>query len=219
MHFPTRNHFLDFGKIVGSRSIARNNAGNRLTHPIARQGRSFAHVACHLLSISTVGKDSGHVELRNRPLVFVADFTKVVEGLFRVDTSLFDKFLAQYVALLFAGINAWVEEVEEFKQERQAFACTAGKIHREPDIKESLTNRVKARTFVLPVLAGTQVVGVRETFEQGRSLLLAHAHLRSYGSWGFFLVAHGRQTFQQRALAGRQIVQPALIERRDPVEQ
>ena len=35
----------------------------------------------------------------------------------------------------------------------------------------------------------------------------------------FSLVAHARQTFQQRALAGWQVVQSALIERRDSVEQ
>ena len=67
--------------------------------------------------------------------------------------------------------------------------------------------------------AGAQVVGIGETLEQRRSLLLAHAHSRGNGGRCFFLVAHARQAFQQRALAGRQIVQPILIERRDPVEQ
>ena len=126
VHFPTGNHFLDVGKIVGGGSIIRNNAGNRLTHPIASQRRSFAHVARHLLGISTAGKDPRHVELRGRSLAFVTDLTQVIESLFRIDTAFFDKFLAQQAALLIAGIDAWVEEVEEFKQKRQAFARAAG---------------------------------------------------------------------------------------------
>ena len=69
------------------------------------------------------------------------------------------------------------------------------------------------------VLAGAQVVGSGETLEQRRSLLLAHAHSRGNGGRSLFLVAHARQTLQQRALAGRQIVEPILIERRYPVEQ
>ena len=69
----------------------------------------------------------------------------------------------------------------------------------------------------MPVCA--EVVGIGETLEKRRSLLLAHAHSRGNGGWGLLLVAHARQTFQQCALAGWQIVQPALIERRDPVEQ
>ena len=69
------------------------------------------------------------------------------------------------------------------------------------------------------VPAGAQVVGIRETLEQRRSLLLAHAHSRGNGGGCLFLVAHARQTFQQRALAGRQIVEPILIEGRYPVEQ
>ena len=95
VHFPTCNHFLDLGKVVRGGSITRNDAGNRLTHSIASQRRSFAHVARHLLGISTTGKDPRHVELRGRFLVFVADLTEVIEGLLRIDTAFFDKFLAQ----------------------------------------------------------------------------------------------------------------------------
>ena len=109
VHFPTGNHFLDFGKIVGGRSMTRNNAGDRLTHPIASQRRSFAHVARHLFGIPTAGKDPRHVELRGRSLVFAADFAQVIEGLFRIDTAFFDEFLAQQAALLIAGIDAWVK--------------------------------------------------------------------------------------------------------------
>ena len=69
------------------------------------------------------------------------------------------------------------------------------------------------------MLRGAQVVGVGETLEQRRSFLLAHAHSRSNGGWGLLLVAHAGQTFQQRALSGRQVVQSTLIERRNPVEQ
>ena len=125
VHFPTGNHFLDFSEIVGGGSMTRNDAGNRLTHPIAGQRRSFAHVTRHLLGISTAGIDSRHVELRGRSLVLVADLTKVIEGLFRIDTAFLDEFLAQQAALLFSGIDAWVKEVEEFKQERQALARAA----------------------------------------------------------------------------------------------
>ena len=69
------------------------------------------------------------------------------------------------------------------------------------------------------VPAGAQVVGIGETLEQRRSFLLAHAHSRGNGGRCLFLVAHARQAFQKRALAGRQIVEPILIERRYPVEQ
>ena len=62
-------------------------------------------------------------------------------------------------------------------------------------------------------------MGIGETLEQRRSLLLAHAHARGNGGRRLLLVAHARQTFEQCALAGWQIVQPALIERRNPVEQ
>ena len=94
VHFPTFNHLFDFGKVVGSRSIARHDAGNRLTHPIARQRRGFANVNRHLLGISTAGKDPRHLELGGRSLVLVAHFTQVIEGLLRIDTALFDQFLA-----------------------------------------------------------------------------------------------------------------------------
>ena len=150
---------------------------------------------------------------------FVADFTQVVEGPLRVDTALFEKLRAQLKTLFLAGRDARVEEAEEVEQERHAFACGAGKVHREPDVEESLANRVEARTPVLRVLVGAEVVGIGETLEKRRRLLLAHAHARGNGGRRLLLVAHARQTFQQRALTGWQVVQPALIERRDSVEQ
>ena len=62
-------------------------------------------------------------------------------------------------------------------------------------------------------------MGIGETLEKRRRLLLAHAHSRGNGGRRLLLVAHARQTLQQRALTGWQIVQSALIERRDSVKQ
>ena len=207
VHLPSLNHLLDFGEIVGSGRRIRNDACNRPADAVSRQGRGFAHVDRRLLGNSTAGEDSGHVELRGRSLRFVADFTQVVEGLPRVDTALFQKLLAQLKALFLAGLDTWVEEAEEVEQERHALAGTAGEIHREPDVEESLANRVQARTPVSRVPDGAQVMGIGETLEQRRSLLLAHAHSRGNGGRCLLLVAHARQTFEQCALAGWQIVQ------------
>ena len=66
---------------------------------------------------------------------------------------------------------------------------------------------------------GTQVVGIRQALQKRRGLLLAHAHARGNCGGRLLLVAHARKTLQQRTLAGRQIIQPTLIEWRDPVEQ
>ena len=213
VHLPSRDHLLDFGQIVRSGWSARNDTGNRLAHAVSRQGRGFEHVACRLLDISTAGIDSGHVELRSRSLPFVSDFTQVVESFLRVDATLFKKLRAQLASLFVAGRDARVEEGEELKEEWQALACAAGKIHREPDVEESLANRVEARTPILRVPVGAEVVGIGEALEKRRRLLLAHAHSRGNGGRRLLLVAHARQTFQQRALTGWQVVQSALIER------
>ena len=86
-----------------------------MAHIISRQGRSLSHVVRRLFGISTHGKDPGHVKLCDRSLVFVADFTEVVESLFRIGTALCDEFLAQQAASPFAFIDARVEKVEKLK--------------------------------------------------------------------------------------------------------
>ena len=148
VHFPSRDHFLDFGEIVGSGRSAVDNAGNRPAHPVSGQRRGFDHVARRLLGNPTAGIDSGHIELRGRSLLFVADFTQVVEGPFRIDAALFKKLRTQLASLFLAGCDVRIEEAEEVEQERHALTCTAGKIHREPDVEKSLANRVEARTPV-----------------------------------------------------------------------
>ena len=66
---------------------------------------------------------------------------------------------------------------------------------------------------------GAQVVGIGETLQQRRGLLLTHAHSRGDRGGRLLLVSHARQALQQCALAGWQILQSALVEGRDPVEQ
>ena len=217
MQLPTLDHLCDFSKIVGSGCVAFDNSGNGLAHSISSQRRGLKHVADHLISVPATRGDPCHIKLRCRLFAFFADFAQIVERCFRVDAAVLNELLAQLAALLFAVLDAWVEQREELKQERQAFTRAARKIHRQPDIKESFANRVEARAFVLWVFAGAKIMRIGEAFEERRSLLLAHAHLRGYGGWRLFLVAHACQTFEQGSLARSQIVKSTLIKGRDAI--
>ena len=219
VHFPGRDHLLDFGEIVGSGRSAPDDAGDRSAHAVSGQGRGFEHVACHPLGVAQAGVDPRHVELRARPLPRVADFAQIVEGLPRVGAPLFEQLRAQLEALRLASRGAREEEAEKLEEERHPPAGAAGEIHREPYVEESLANRVETRPPVPRVLHGAEVTGIREALQQRRGLLLAHPHSRRDGGRGLVLAAHARETLQQRALAGGEIVQPALVERRNPVEQ
>ena len=141
---PGRDHLLDFREIVGRGRVARNDAGNRPAHFVSGQRRGFEHIARCLLGDSAAGEDPGDVELRARSLRCIAGFAQVVESSFRVGAAFLEELLAQLAALLLAGGKARVEETEELEQEGQALARAAGEIHREPDIEETLANRVEA---------------------------------------------------------------------------
>ena len=218
VHFPGLDHLLDFGEIVGSGRNARDDAGDRSAHAVSGQGRGFEHVACHPLGVAQAGVDPRHVELRARPLPRVADFAQIVEGLPRVGAPLLDQLRAQVEAFRLASRDAREEEAEKLEEERHPPAGAAGEVHREPYVEEPLANRVETRPPVPRVLHGAEVTGVGEALEERRGLLLARAHPRGDGSGGLLLAAHARETLQQRALAGREVVQPTLVERRDPVE-
>ena len=92
--FPARDHFFDFGKIVRGGLGARSDAFDRLAYIVSGQWRCFAHVAGRQLGIATGGVNPGHVELCAGPLLFVADFTEIVERFFSIVTALGREFLA-----------------------------------------------------------------------------------------------------------------------------
>ena len=176
MHLPSRNHVLDLGEKVRSRRSAGNDAGDRPAHCISSQGRGFEHVVRHLLCYTAAGEDSGHVELCGRSLHFVTDFAQVVERPFHVDAAPVPKLRTQLAALFLSCFVTRIEEAEEIEQEWHAPASSAGEIHCEPDVEESLADRVEAGTLVSRVPGDAQVVGIGETLEKRRGFLLAHAH-------------------------------------------
>ena len=216
---PSFNHLLDFGKIIGSGRSALNDAGDQLAHVVSGEERGFTHVAQRLFGDTPTGEYSRHVELCGRSLPRVADLAEVVEGSFRVVAALFEELRAQLKAFFIAGRHARIEEAEKLQEERQVPARATGKVHREPDVEESFANRVEARTTVSRVPVRPKVAVIGEALEERRGFLLGHPHSRRNGGRGLLLVAHACEAFQQRALAGRQVVQPALVEGRDPVEQ